>query len=104
MNGFRIELDEISQVILKNEMLADAICVGLSRNNEVKKIIAFIILKEPVNQIEIIPQIKLNLQNNLPYYMMPGDFVFVDSFPVNVSHKVDKNKLIADYLKVQLGE
>jgi len=35
---------------------------------------------------------------------MPGDFVFVDSFPVNVSHKVDKNKLIADYLKVQLGE
>jgi D-alanine--poly(phosphoribitol) ligase subunit 1 len=103
MNGFRIELDEISQVILKNEMLADAICVGLSRNNEVKKIIAFIIIKQACNTQELIHEIKQNLQNNLPYYMMPGEVVIVDSFPVNVSHKVDKNKLIEQYLKVQLG-
>jgi D-alanine--poly(phosphoribitol) ligase subunit 1 len=103
MNGFRIELDEISQVILKNKKLTDAICVGLSRNNEVKKIIAFIIIKQACNNQELIHEIKQNLQNNLPYYMMPGDIVIVDSFPVNVSHKVDKNKLIEQYLKVQLG-
>jgi D-alanine--poly(phosphoribitol) ligase subunit 1 len=103
MNGFRIELEEISQVILKNKKLADAICVGLSRNNEVKKIIAFIIIKQACNNQELIHEIKQNLQNNLPYYMMPGDVVIVDSFPVNVSHKVDKNKLIEQYLKVQLG-
>lgn len=103
MNGFRIELDEISQVILKNKKLADAICVGLSRNNEVKKIIAFIIIKQACNTQELIHEIKQHLQNNLPYYMIPGDILIVDSFPVNVSHKVDKNKLIEQYLKVQLG-
>jgi D-alanine--poly(phosphoribitol) ligase subunit 1 len=103
MNGFRIELNEISTQILKHNNVDDAICVGLSRNNEVKKLIAFIMLKQSELAKESINEIKTNIEKSLPYYMMPGDFVIVDHFPVGTSHKVDKNKLIADYLKVQLG-
>lgn len=103
MNGFRIELNEISAQILKHINVDDAICVGLSRNNEVKKIIAFIILKQNEFAAESINEIKTSLEKSLPYYMMPGDFVPVDHFPVGTSHKVDKKLLIAKYLKEQLG-
>ena len=34
--------------------------------------------------------------------MIPGDIIILDSFPYNASHKIDKNKLIDDYLKQQL--
>jgi len=104
MNGFRIELNEISAQILKHNNVDDAICVGLSRNNEVKKLIAFIILKQHELANESINEIKLSIEKSLPYYMMPGDFAVVDYFPVGTSHKVDKNQLIAQYLKEQLGQ
>lgn len=104
MNGFRIELNEINTLILKHNNVEDAICVGLSRNAEVKKIIAFVILKQNKLASESINEIKATIQNSLPYYMMPGDFVPVDSFPLGTSHKVDKNKLVAQYLKEQLGQ
>lgn len=104
MNGFRIELNEISTQILKHNNVDDAICVGLSRNNEVKKIIAFIILKQNELKTESIYEIKLSIEKSLPYYMMPGDFVTLENFPVGTSHKVDKKKLTEQYLKEQLGE
>ena len=102
MNGFRIELNEISNVICTCNFVLDAITLALKRNNEVKKIISFILLKnkEEKEKIDII--LYPFLQKTLPYYMIPGDIVLVDEYPYNTSHKIDKNKLIEDYLEKQL--
>lgn len=104
MHGFRIELNEISNVICKNVLVSDAVTVPLKRNNEVKKIVSFLILKD-VNDKEVIEEQLLSfLEKKLPYYMIPGDLVVVNDFPYNTSHKIDKNKLINDYLAYEFNK
>jgi D-alanine--poly(phosphoribitol) ligase subunit 1 len=98
MNGFRIELSEITNVICNHSFIADAVTVALKRNNTVKKIISFIILKPSVQSTEIKNQLIAFLEKQLPYYMIPGDFIVVNEFPYSTSHKIDKNKLVENYL------
>jgi D-alanine--poly(phosphoribitol) ligase subunit 1 len=101
MHGFRIELTEISNVICKMSDIADAVTVALKKNNEVKKIISFIILKSAIETENLKKTLLMFLEKTLPYYMIPGDIVVVHNFPYNSSHKIDKNKLINDYLTMQ---
>jgi D-alanine--poly(phosphoribitol) ligase subunit 1 len=103
MHGFRIELNEISNVICKNDLISDAVTIALKRNNEVKKIVSFVIVKDPIQKEDLNQQLIAFLNTTLPYYMIPGDIVTVDSFPYSTSHKIDKNKLIDDYLKQQFN-
>lgn len=103
MHGFRIELNEISNVICKIEFISDAVTIALKRNNEVKKIVSFVVLKKIIEKDELIKQLHLFLEKTLPYYMIPGDIVIVNKFPYSTSHKIDKNKLIEDYLKKQFN-
>ncbi|CAN5504243.1 D-alanine--poly(phosphoribitol) ligase subunit DltA [soil metagenome] len=97
MHGFRIELNEISNVICKHELVSEAVTVPLKRNNEVKKIVSFLILKPGV-ATEIKNELTPFLEKQLPYYMIPADFIVVSEFPHSTSHKIDKNKLIEDYI------
>lgn len=103
MHGFRIELNEISNVICKQDHIADAVTIALKRNNEVKKIISCVTLKEPISQEKLKSELIPFLEKALPYYMIPGDIIIVDEFPHSVSHKIDKNKLIENYMKAQAG-
>ncbi|HET6227833.1 MAG TPA: amino acid adenylation domain-containing protein [Bacteroidia bacterium] len=103
MHGFRIELHEIANVICKHELIKDAVAVPLKRGNEVKKIIAFII---PKNQLQEKEELKTQLfpflEQLLPYYMIPGDILLMNDFAYSSSHKIDKSKLIDLYLKKEL--
>jgi D-alanine--poly(phosphoribitol) ligase subunit 1 len=103
MHGFRIELNEISNVICTQNNIADAVTIPLKRNNEVKKIISFVTVKNSISQDRLKSELIPFLEKALPYYMIPGDLIIVDEFPHSVSHKIDKNKLIEDYLKMQMG-
>jgi D-alanine--poly(phosphoribitol) ligase subunit 1 len=100
MNGFRIELNEISAVLCRHETITDAVTVALKRGNEVKKLVSFVI--SPQNdhlQETLLPY----LEKTVPYYMIPGAIVPVATFPYSASHKIDKKQLIADYLQQQFG-
>ena len=102
MHGFRIELNEISAVICTYPAIADAVTIALKRNNEVKKIVTFVILSEKMLKNELLLQLIPFLEQKLPYYMIPGDVDIVNEFPYSISHKIDKNKLIENYLKQRL--
>ncbi len=104
MHGYRIELAEISSVICKHAAVADAVTIALKRNNEVKKIISFIIVKYVIEKNELLKQLQSFLETTLPYYMIPGDIAVVKNFPYSVSHKIDKNKLMEDYLNIQFTD
>jgi D-alanine--poly(phosphoribitol) ligase subunit 1 len=101
MHGFRIELNEISKVLCKNRLVADAVTIPLKRNNEVKKIISFVIVNTPVDQKEFKDLIIPFLSKLLPGYMIPGNIVIVKEFPYSASHKIDKAKLASDYIASQ---
>ena len=103
MNGFRIELNEISHVICKMSFVLDAVTVALKKNNEVKKIISFIILKSAIQKEEFQKELISFLKKTLPYYMIPSDIIEVNDFPYSATHKIDKKKLINDYLIKQFN-
>ena len=101
LHGYRIELSEINNVLTENSIVLDAITIPLKRNNEVKKIVSFIKLKHGTDPTNSKETLLLFLGNKLPYYMIPGDISFIESFPYNVSHKIDKKKLVEDYINNQ---
>lgn len=103
MHGFRIELEEISNVICKHSLLSDAVTVALKRGNEVKKIVSFVITKKEIDEISLRAELSPYLEKNLPYYMIPGDVMIVNEFPYSISHKIDKQKLIEAYMEKQLN-
>jgi D-alanine--poly(phosphoribitol) ligase subunit 1 len=99
MHGFRIELSEISNVLCSHDFILEAVTVPLKRNNEVKKIVSFVIPKKSVPPDELTRQLLPFLKERLPYYMIPGDIDIVKDFFYSTNHKIDKIKLIEDYLK-----
>lgn len=104
MHGFRIELNEISNVICQHPFISDGVTVALKRGNEVKKIISFVITDREIGKESLIKDLQPFLERTLPYYMIPGDIEIVSNFPYSSSHKIDKNKLIENYLQKQFKD
>lgn len=99
LNGFRIELGDITAQMLAVAGVADAIAVPLKAGEVVKKIVGFV-RAEPGTKMEVLkPMIEERLRKELPAYMVPSDLMFVDAFPVNSSHKTDRKALIDIYMR-----
>lgn len=101
INGIRIELGEIEQHLNTYNSIAHAVVLYIAPDNYIKKLIAFIQLENKSDPIEI-PHLKSFMQENLPDYMIPRDYFFIDKYPLNDSGKLDRTKLEAVYLKTIL--
>lgn len=98
LHGYRIELDEINYHLRCIPFVDNAVTVPLKKDEEVKRLISFVILKQnitlPQNPAAEIME-KLSLA--LPTYMVPGGIVIVDEFPYNTNHKIDRFRLLEIY-------
>lgn len=96
IRGYRIELEEIENVI-RNAVLLDnvvVLAVNINESSE-KNLIAFYSTQN--EQIDV-AKLKESLQKFLPQYMIPEQFYKIDEFPLTVSGKVDRNKIVINYL------
>src|SRR6185369_14375668 len=98
LNGYRIELDEISNVLLTHPDIKNAAVVPLTSGKVTKKIICFVILsdKEVFNNHN--EDLKNYLLKNLPAYMVPSEFIICETFPLNSNYKTDKKVLLEKYM------
>ncbi len=99
LNGFRIELGDITAQMLAVPGVADAIAVPLKAGETVKKLIGFVRPGPGSDTAMLKPAIEERLRKELPAYMVPADLMFVDAFPVNSSHKTDRKALIEAYVR-----
>lgn len=93
IRGHRIELHEINAVILSLGITEEVETLVFKEKNN-SRLISFL-LKSKIVQPEIIKQ---KLVEFLPSYMIPHDFVFLNEYPTTNSGKIDKEKLIKNYL------
>lgn len=100
LNGYRIELDEISNVLLNHPNIKNAAVIPLTSKNVTKKIICFVIVSDASVFSDIRQDLKYYLMNHLPAYMIPSEFVIRESFPLNSNYKTDKKALLEEYLTV----
>jgi D-alanine--poly(phosphoribitol) ligase subunit 1 len=98
LNGFRIELGDITAQLLAVPGVADAIAVPLRNRGEVRRIVGFVRPRPGVEAESLKPLLDEHLARELPAYMVPGDILFVNAFPVNNNHKTDRQALIELYL------
>ena len=89
IRGFRVELDEIKNVILSFEMVKDAIVIS-KEGKDSSIIICAYLVTECLFELS---DLKKFLGLRLPNYMIPSYFILIDSIPLTYNGKIDKNKL-----------
>jgi D-alanine--poly(phosphoribitol) ligase subunit 1 len=100
LHGYRIELDEITSKINDIDFVLQAETIPLKRNGEVKKIVSLIQLKTNYVHNDVKSEIINLLSKNLPHYMIPSDFKFIEKMPLNQNGKADKKELEKVYLSL----
>ncbi len=91
VRGFRIELSEIESTLREHPAVREAIALAHEDQAGYKKLVAYLVL-EHQNQLSS-HQLREYLQENIPDYMIPSIFVFLDAFPLTVNGKIDHRAL-----------
>lgn len=89
IHGYRVELGEIENALLKFEGIKDGVVLPCVCEGEITLLNAFFTADVQVD----IARLKHFLNSFLPHYMMPDNLVQIDEMPLASSGKVDKNAL-----------
>lgn len=90
--GYRIELDDIECALYRNAKIREVGVVGVMAGGEHAKIVAYIVANTGPKPGII--EMKTFCAQNLPSYMNPDSFTFVDSLPRTATNKVDYQSLV----------
>ncbi len=89
--GYRIELSDIEKNFYNLPYIENGRVIAIkSAEGVVEKLVAFIKLKN--NEIKSIKEIKEDLSNKIPNYMIPN-IKIINKFPLNNNGKIDISKL-----------
>lgn len=89
VHGYRIELDEIENVLYAHENVVQAVVMVIGKADN-KEIVSFVVLNKQLDEDDI----KAFISKSLPKYMIPSQINIVDSIPLNQSGKIDKSWLL----------
>lgn len=90
IRGFRIELGEIESVLKALPQIKEAIVLAREDAAADKRLVAYYVPAEgPIDAAELRAQMK----DNLPEYMVPSAYVPLDAMPLTSNGKVDKKSL-----------
>lgn len=88
LNGVRVELAEIEYQLVQYEAIKEAV-VLVQEVNSLKHLTAYISQNKNIDTKEI----KRLLKEHLPNYMIPSSYIFMDTFPLTRTGKIDKKAL-----------
>ncbi|MDJ0843783.1 amino acid adenylation domain-containing protein [Crocosphaera sp.] len=97
IRGFRIELGETEAVLKEYSQVKDAVVVDTDNRLGEKQLIAYIVPQDSSllsnDQPQTIKQCRAFLQQKLPSYMIPTQFIFLETLPFTPNGKVDRRIL-----------
>ncbi len=97
IRGLRIELGEIETTLLKNEAILMATVIASEEELGEKKLLAYLVV-DTDKQLSI-NELRQSLGKELPEYMIPAAFIFLDKMPLTQNGKIDRNALPKGKLK-----
>jgi amino acid adenylation domain-containing protein len=89
IRGFRIELGEIEATLNQYQGIKETVVIVRENSQGDKYLVAYLITNNQVNQKEL----RAYIQKELPEYMIPSAFIFLDGFPLNHNGKIDRKAL-----------
>jgi non-ribosomal peptide synthetase component F len=95
ISGYRVNLKEIEYVLEGYESVKQAVVI-FEQADDSGIIIAFILAATSDGYL-MEHDLDSYSRKYLPWYMVPGKYIFVDEIPLNVNGKVDKAVLLKNY-------
>lgn len=98
VNGFRIELEEIQEVLRQHPDVADAVVLAgktseVSKTSDIsKRLVAYVVPRNPGKKIDP-TEIRGFVRERLPQFMVPAGLAVLDKLPLTISGKVDRAAL-----------
>ncbi|MCC9018863.1 non-ribosomal peptide synthetase [Flavobacterium lipolyticum] len=88
IRGHRIELGEIEQVLQSQEEIDQCVVLTATVNGD-PVIVSYLVSTATIDK----QQLRQSLSRELPEYMLPSFYVFLDKFPLTPNGKIDKKAL-----------
>lgn len=89
VRGYRIELGEIENILCTYDSITSALVIIKDDLTGEKNLVAYIVSdKNTESHI-----LKDWLRTQVPNYMIPNHFAFLNEFPLNINGKIDRSKL-----------
>nr|AXN93590.1 PuwF-G [Cylindrospermum alatosporum CCALA 994] len=96
LRGFRIELGEIETAIALHPQLKQAVVSIREDQPNIRRLVAYLVAE---GETPSSSELRSFLKQQLPDYMVPGIFVFLDALPLTPNGKVDRRALPAPNLE-----
>ena len=99
IHGYRIELEEIQAVLLRNHAVQDVAVIVREDTPGDKRIVAYVtprhkaMLGDARKLFELQSALKIQTAEKLPQCMVPSAFVFLDAIPITSNGKVNREAL-----------
>jgi amino acid adenylation domain-containing protein len=102
LRGFRIELEEIEATLRRHPAVQEAVVVLREEDKDSKYLMAYVVThvgagqpqdKVPVSGTVPIEQLQGYMREQLPAYMVPAIFVYLQTLPLTPNGKVDRKAL-----------
>ncbi|WP_340202268.1 amino acid adenylation domain-containing protein [Ascidiimonas sp. W6] len=94
INGYRIEKEEIKQVLTSYKGIKDVVIISAPNNQEQLELYAYFMIDNTIiGEINEMP-LKTWLLDKIPHYMIPKYFIQVDAIPLTKNGKTDIEKLL----------
>lgn len=91
IRGFRIEPGEIESILGKHAVINEAAVVLREDQPGDKRLVACVVRSGQGSVTE--GELRKHVQKHLPEYMVPSEFVFLDSMPLTPNGKIDRRSL-----------
>lgn len=102
IRGFRIELGEIEGRLLNHPMIQDTILIDRVDQSGDAYLCAYLVAKENTSELTI-GELRAYVAEQLPDYMIPAYFMYLEEIPLTSNSKVDRQALPEPTEQVQMA-
>jgi len=100
ISGFRIEIGEIENILLRSAGVRDGAVVVTERADRSKQLVAFYSAERPLD----VNVLRDRLRASLPDYMIPSAFLWRGALPLTANGKIDRKALTALAAELDVAE
>jgi D-alanine--poly(phosphoribitol) ligase subunit 1 len=92
LSGYRIELGDVEANLRALPTIRDAVVIPVIKSGTAQSLTAFVSLtaRNETSDFKLAHNLRSQLGERLPMYMLPRKFVFLDAFPMTGNGKIDR--------------